>query len=224
MDCSSYLVYETTYWVSMAAMTLGFSLRTEGRHHVPRTGPALLIANHQSFLDPILVGLCSRRHLCFLARKTLFDHPAFAWLIRNLGAVPIDQDGVGKEGIRIILEQLQASRAVVVFPEGTRTPDGAMHELRPGIHLLIKRTQAPVVPVGIAGAFQALPYWAKLPRLAPLFLPPTPATLAVSVGQPLDARRFAEMPRADAVAALSAELQKVVIRAERLRRRARVSP
>src|SRR4051812_23764296 len=111
---TSPLVYETAYWLSMAVMTLGFSLRSEGRQRVPRTGPVLLIANHQSFLDPILVGLCSRRHLRFLARKTLFRVPAFAWLIRNLGAVPIDQEGIGKEGIRIILEQLRQGRAVVV--------------------------------------------------------------------------------------------------------------
>jgi 1-acyl-sn-glycerol-3-phosphate acyltransferase len=215
----SFLFYETMYWTSMAGMTLGFSLRSEGRTRVPRTGPALVIANHQSFLDPLLVGLCSRRHMCFLARKTLFRHRAFGLAIGTLGAVPIDQEGVGKEGIRTILEQLQAGRAVVVFPEGSRTPDGLMHELRPGIHLLIKRTQAPIVPVGIAGAFDALPYWQTLPTLAPLFLPASRATIAVSVGQPLDARHFADLPRDQALAELATELQKVVAHAERLRRK-----
>jgi len=219
-DWLSYLVYETTYWVSMVLMTLGFSLRSEGRQRVPRTGPVLLIANHQSFLDPILVGLCSRRHLCYLARKTLFNYPVFAWLIRNLGAVPIDQEGVGKDGIRIILEQLRAGRAVVVFPEGTRTPDGAMHALRPGIHLLIKRTQAPIVPVGIAGAFAAMPCGQNIPKLAPLFFPAGKAALAVSVGRSLDARRFGELPREQALAELFDELQKVAQQAERLRRKA----
>jgi 1-acyl-sn-glycerol-3-phosphate acyltransferase len=218
-DRVSPLVYETTYWVSMALMTLGFSLRTEGRGRVPRQGPALLIANHQSFLDPILVGLCTRRRLRYLARKTLFDVPAFAWLINSLGAVPIDQEGVGKEGIRIILEQLRAGRAVVVFPEGTRTPDGALHELRPGIHLLIKRTQAPIVPVGIAGAFEAFPYWRTVPTLAPLFLPAPRTALAVSVGAPLDAGRLAALPREQSLAELAAALQAVTTRAERLRRK-----
>jgi 1-acyl-sn-glycerol-3-phosphate acyltransferase len=218
-DWLSYLLYELTYWVSMTLMTLGFSLRSEGRQRVPHAGPALLIANHQSFLDPILIGLCSRRHLCYLARKTLFRIPLFAWLIRHLGAVPIDQEGIGKEGIRIILAQLRAGRAVVVFPEGTRTPDGAIHPLRPGIHLLIKRTQAPIVPVGIAGAFEAMPFWKSVPKLAPLFLPAGRAALAVSVGKPLDASRFAAMPREHALAELFAELQKVAQRAERLRRK-----
>jgi len=218
-DRMSSVLYETTYWVSMALMTLGFSLRSEGRQRVPRSGPALLIANHQSFLDPILVGLCSRRHLCYLARKTLFRYPAFAWFIRHLGAVPIDQEGVGKEGIRITLEQLRAGRAVVVFPEGTRTPDGVMHPLRPGIHLLIKRTQAPIVPVGIAGAFDAMPYWQSIPKLSPLFLPGGKAALAVAVGRPLDAQHLARMPRTEALAVLFAALQEVAQRAERLRRK-----
>ncbi len=218
-DWLDYLLYEATYWFSMALMTLGFSLRSEGRQRVPPAGPALIIANHQSFLDPSLVGLCSRRHLCFLARKTLFRFRPFGWLIRALGAVPIDQVGVGKEGLRVILQELRAGRAVVVFPEGTRTPDGAMHKLRPGIHLLIKRTQAPIVPVGIAGAFQALPAGHTLPTPAPLFLPAGKSTLAVSVGKPLDASRYAAMERDAALAELFTELQKVAWRAERLRRK-----
>jgi 1-acyl-sn-glycerol-3-phosphate acyltransferase len=217
-DWLSYLLYEVAYWGSMALMTLGYSLRSEGRQRVPRSGPALLIANHQSYLDPVLLGLCSRRHLCFLARKTLFKNPVFAWLIRTLGAVPIDQEGVGKEGIRTILEQLRAGKAVVVFPEGTRTPDGAMHPLRPGIHLLIKRTEAPIVPVGIAGAYHAWPIWQKIPGLAPLFLPATRATLAVSVGRTLDAQRFAKMTREQALVELFDELQRSAQRAERLQR------
>jgi 1-acyl-sn-glycerol-3-phosphate acyltransferase len=218
-DWLSYLLYEVVYWSSMALMTLGFSLRSEGRQRVPRSGPALLIANHQSYLDPVLLGLCSRRHLCFLARKTLFKNPVFAWLIRTLGAVPIDQEGVGKEGIRTILDQLRAGKAVVIFPEGTRTPDGVMHPLRPGIHLLIKRTEAPIVPVGLAGAYDTWPSWQKFPRPAPLFLPASRATLAVSVGRILDAHHFAELSREQALAELFSELQKMARRAERLRRR-----
>lgn len=215
----SHLWYEFTYLVSMTGMTLGFSLRTEGRAHVPRTGPALLIANHQSFLDPILVGLSTRRHLCYLARKTLFRHPLFRWLIQSLNAVPIDQEGIGKEGIKTVLEQLRQGQAVVVFPEGERTFTGHMSPLKPGIHLLIKRTQAPIVPIGIAGAYEALPRWRTFPHLAPLFLPAGKATLAVCAGPPVDGRRFADLPREQALAELFMALQKVAAQAERLRRK-----
>jgi len=89
-DALSYLWYESFFWVSGPAMTLGFSLRTEGMRHVPKSGPALLIANHQSYFDPDLVGIAARRHLCFLARKTLFQNKVFAWAIRTLEAIPID--------------------------------------------------------------------------------------------------------------------------------------
>jgi 1-acyl-sn-glycerol-3-phosphate acyltransferase len=217
----SHVVYESVYAGAAVAMTLGWSLRSHGRHNIPKAGPALLIANHQSFIDPLLVGLGTRRHLCFLARKTLFKHPLFTWLIRMLNAVPIDQEGVGKDGIKTIVEQLQLGQAVVIFPEGHRTPHGAMLPLMPGVLLLIKRTQAPIVPVGIAGAYDAWPSWRKYPILAPLFLPNCRRRIAVSIGVPTDASRIAQLPRAQALRELSQLIDTEQRRAELLRRGAR---
>jgi 1-acyl-sn-glycerol-3-phosphate acyltransferase len=218
----SHVIYETTYFLAAAGMTLGWSLRTEGRQNIPASGPALLIANHQSFLDPLLIGLGTRRHLRYLARKTLFKHPLLAWLIRMLNAVPIDHEGVGKEGLRTILGQLDLGQAVVVFPEGERTSDGRMQALRPGIHLLIKRTQAPIIPIGVAGAYGAWPRWRAYPVPAPLFWPCPgserwPGAIAVSIGRPLEARRFAELPRRQALQELFREIEKCWRRAQRLR-------
>ena len=219
-DRLSYLWYEGCYCLAMAAMTLGFSLRVDGRRNVPRRGPALLIANHQSFLDPVIVGLGMPRQVCFLARKTLFVNRGFTALIRSLNAVPVDQEGFAKEGLRTVLELLRAGQAVVIFPEGERTSTGQMQPFRPGVQLLIKRAQAPIVPVGIAGAFEALPRTRKLPRLSPLFWPATGAGLAVSVGRALPARRYAELPREQLLSELFREVQAVQQRAERLRRKA----
>ena len=216
-DSLSYLWYETFFWVSGPAMTLGFSLRTEGMRHVPPSGPALLVANHQSFFDPDLVGLAARRHLCYLARKTLFQNRLFAYVIRSLRAIPIDQEGIGIEGMRTILEQLEAGRAVLVFPEGERTYDGMIHPPRPGVALLIKKSQAPVVPVGIAGAYQAWPRHRRFPIPAPLFLPAQRGRIAVSIGRPLDGRRLAQLPRQQLLAELFQELQNAHERALRLR-------
>lgn len=214
----SYLWYESLSWASLTAFVFGFSLRIEGSRRIPSSGPVLLVANHQSYLDPVLVGVAAPRHLCYLARRTLFRNPLFTWLIRSLNAVPIDQEGIGIEGLRVTLDQLQRGRAVLVFPEGTRTPDGSLQPLKPGIHLLIKRVQAPIVPVGIAGAYDAWPVWRRYPIPAPLFLPPGRGTIAVVIGQPIDSSRFAQLPREEALAALADPLREVQARAEKLRR------
>jgi 1-acyl-sn-glycerol-3-phosphate acyltransferase len=210
-----YFVWVICFWT----LTLGFSYRTLGRGRFPRRGPVLIIANHQSFLDPILVDIAIARPTTQLARKSLFANRFFAGLIVSLGAVPVDQEGVGKEGIKAILRNLEEGRVVVVYPEGNRTPDGNMQDLKPGISLLIKRVQAAIVPMGLAGAHSAWPRTQLLPVFAPLFMPPEDRTIAVVVGQPLDGRRYAEMERQQMLDELFAEMQKVQEAAEELRRK-----
>jgi 1-acyl-sn-glycerol-3-phosphate acyltransferase len=227
-DCGMYpegtlahqLVFRSSYAVTMGALTLGFSLRTAGTRHVPMHGPALLVANHQSFFDPPLVGVAARRELVYLARKTLFRNRFFSGLIRFYNAVPIDQEGIGKEGIRTILEQLQLGRAVLVFPEGERTETGVMQPFRPGIHLIIKRTAAAIVPVGIAGAYDAWPCWRPWPSPAPLFLPAGRGSIGVVIGPPEDARHYAALPRDQSMHELSAKVEALRRQADALRRKA----
>ena len=214
-DWRSWFMYEMCHWISMPGFTLAFGLRYEGGRNIPRRGPVLLICNHQSYLDPLLVGVAARRRqLCFLARKSLF-RGWFGGLIHRLNAVPVDQEGVAKEGLRSILEQLNAGRAVLVFPEGERTGTGELQPLKPGILVLLKRMAAPIVPVGIAGAFDALPRSRKWPKCSPLFLPATGADIAVSIGKPISAERFADMPREQVLEELTEELKRVAQRRSR---------
>ena len=187
-DKPSWLLYELGFWLWRILLTWAFGYRYEGSRNVPASGPVLLLANHQSFLDPPIVGCAIRRRLCFLARKTLF-RGLFGRLIRRLNAVPVDQEGVAKEGLKTILEVLKAGQAVLVFPEGERTHTGEVQPLKPGILLLIKHIEAPIVLVGIAGAFDALPRTRNWPKLSPFFLPPTGADLAVSIQKPIPAAR-----------------------------------
>jgi 1-acyl-sn-glycerol-3-phosphate acyltransferase len=211
--------YEFCYWVIYFSLMLGFSYRAGGRRNMPRRGPVLIIANHQSFLDPIAVGLASRRHLHYLARKTLFNNPLFGGLLRTVNSVPIDQEGVGKEGIKNILARLEAGHPVLVFPEGERCADGLIHPLRPGIALLLKRVRAPIVPAGIAGAFDAWPRTRKFPVPSPLFLPPTRRTLAVVLGPPRDPSTLDGLSREEMLAVLYDDLVAVSKQAEALRRK-----
>lgn len=212
--------YRAAYALSHLLFTLGFSLRTSGSQLVPAQGPVLLLANHQSFLDPVLVALAIRRRFRAVARKTLFRPPLFAWLLRQLGAIPLGREGVGKEGLRTALQELERGQAVLLFPEGTRTPDGRLQALRPGVHLLLRRAPVPVVVVGIAGAYQAWPSGRPFPLLAPLFLPPCARALAVSILPPQDGRDYARLPREQALQKLFHQMQQAVRRAERLQRKA----
>jgi 1-acyl-sn-glycerol-3-phosphate acyltransferase len=203
----------------MAGITLGFSLRTAGQRHIPSRGPALFIANHQSYLDPFLVNLATRQGLCYLARKTLFRNPILTWYMRTMNAVAIDQEGIGIEGLRTAVKLLKEGHRVAVFPEGTRTPDGLLQPLRPGIHLLIHRAQPPVVPVGIAGAYDAWPIWRPYPIPAPLFLPAGKGTIAAYVGRPIPHERLQGLEREELLTVLFDELKRVHNLAEGLRRK-----
>lgn len=151
-----------------------FQYRFSGKNHVPLAGPVLLVSNHQSHLDPVLVGLACPRQLKYLARQGLFFWPFSLW-IRSLGAVAIDRERGALAGIRATLGLLKQSNAIVVFPEGSRTLDGQLHEMLPGFCLLARRSGATIVPIAIDGAFAALPrgsHFARLHAIRLAFAPP----------------------------------------------------
>jgi 1-acyl-sn-glycerol-3-phosphate acyltransferase len=133
--------------------------------------------------------------------------------------VAVDQEGVAKEGLKTSIDLLEAGRALLVFPEGERTLTGKMNPFKPGISLLLKRVSVPIVPVGVAGAFEAYPRKAKFPKLSPLFWPATGHSVAVAVGRPIPSARFQKVPREQMLEELFGEVRAMVERAERLRRK-----
>ncbi len=211
--------YSFCYSLVWPAFTLAFSLRTAGSQNMPRSGGALVVSNHESFLDPVLVGLAVRRPVRYLARKTLFK----GWpgrLMESLGGVPVDHHGVAKEGLQASIRILQGGEPLVVFPEGERTHDGALQEFKPGPLLILKRAPVPVVPVGIAGAYEAFPRTSKLPLLSPFFLPATGGSLAVSVGRPIPPSRWQGLGREDAMSLFREAVREQIAVAERIQRSA----
>jgi 1-acyl-sn-glycerol-3-phosphate acyltransferase len=211
--------YDLNFSLIFAAYHLGWSYRSDGFRNVPKQGPLLIVANHQSFLDPLLVGLAVRLRLTYLARKTLFKNPIFGGFLRSVRCIPVDQEGVAKDGLIAVLDALKRGEPVLIFPEGERTPDGRMQPLRPGVHLLIKRGHCPVLPVGIAGGFDSWPRTAKLPTLSPLCLPATKGTVAAVVGQPIPPERFDKLSRQAVLDLLFHEIETLQDRAEKLRRK-----
>lgn len=128
------------------------------------TGGAILASTHQSHLDPIVVRTPLARALGFVARKTLFRNPVFGAMISGLGAVQLDRDATTPAGLREVVELLKAGNGLVFFPEGTRSSDGEIAPLRPGVALLAKRSGVPVVPIAVEGTFRCWPRTRRLPR------------------------------------------------------------
>ncbi len=177
------------FFSTILAATCG--LRASGRANIPRTGPVLLVSNHLSHLDVLVLGILLDRPLNYVARSTLFFWPLGPF-IRSLGAFPINREGMGAEGFKETLRRVRSGGMVALFPEGTRSPDGDLAELKAGIARLVQKTRAPIVPAAIAGTFEA---W---PRSRPF---PVPHPLRVHFGPPISPDQAASLD-ADALTAL----------------------
>jgi 1-acyl-sn-glycerol-3-phosphate acyltransferase len=173
-------LYEVCRYVSVWPTVLVFGLRGEGRGNVPERGGCIIAANHQSFLDPFLIGHLVSRPVHYLARETLFRFPGFRELIRALNAHPIRRGASDREALRVSLELLRAGEALVMFPEGTRTRDGRVGEVKRGIGALAARAGVPIVPARISGAFEVWPRSRALPR---------PGRIRIRFGRPIAADR-----------------------------------
>jgi len=139
------------------------NVRSHGRENVPLTGPVLLVSNHQSYLDPVLCGLGLNRELDYMARESLFGNRYFRRLIESLNAFPVRRGQADVAAIKEIIHRLRAGRAVVVFPEATRTGDGLIKKIKPGFDLIARRSGGTTVPVVIEGAYEVWPRHKKLP-------------------------------------------------------------
>ena len=166
------------------------SFRAYGREKQPRTGPLLILSNHQSHLDPLLMGLTFDRRLNFLARDSLFRFTPFRLLIASLDAIPIHREGLGLAGLKETLGRLKQGEAVVLFPEGTRTESGDLGPLKPGFCVLARRHGVHLLPVAIRGAFQV---WPKNRLL------PWPSKVVIRLGDPLNPEQIASFDDAQLV-------------------------
>lgn len=159
------LIYRFARWSARRYLRTFHGADVAGTLKIPTTGPVLLIANHQSFLDPPLIGgFVRHRTMSFLARAGLFKVWPLGWLIRSLNSVPIQESAGDVGAMKEILRRLGDGHAVLVFPEGSRSSDGAMSPFKRGVSLLIKRAKCPVVPIAIEGAFDAWPRSRSTPR------------------------------------------------------------
>lgn len=169
--------YWVGYHLTKLLARIFFRLRVVHGERMINEGPVILASNHQSFLDPPLVGSVSRRGVYFLARKSLLDGWFFGWILPKLNVIPVDSEtGRDRTALKALIRILRAGQGTVVFPEGQRTPDGQLQPALPGLGLVVAKTLAPVVPMRIFGAFAAWPIHRKWPR---------PGRVTIVVGEPI---------------------------------------
>ncbi|PYJ94558.1 MAG: 1-acyl-sn-glycerol-3-phosphate acyltransferase [Verrucomicrobia bacterium] len=161
------IYYWLGYQLSRLVSGLLFRFRVVHRERMIQSGPVILAMNHQSYLDPPLAGITCDRAIYFLARKTLLDVPLLGWLLPKLNVIPVNQEGVDRSALKAVINILKSGNAALVFPEGSRTLDGNLQPAEPGLGLVIAKTLAPVVPMRIFGAHEALPRGGGL-RLRPI--------------------------------------------------------
>jgi len=168
--------YYFWYTLSKIAARFFFSYHVVHPERMIEEGPVILASNHQSYFDPPLVGISSRRDVYYLARKTLLSIPLLGHLLPRINVIPVDRDGNDMSALKTIIGLVKNGRSVLLFPEGTRSPDGCLQPGKPGIGLIIAKTRAPVQPVRIFGSHEAFPKGSKKISAVPI---------TIVVGEPI---------------------------------------
>jgi len=168
------------YWIgyhcSRLLARLFYRFRIIHRERMIQTGSVIVAMNHQSYFDPPLAGNACDRAIYFLAKKSLLSSKLGAWLLPKLNVIPVDLEAIDRSAVKALIRVIKAGNGALVFPEGTRTPDGTLQPALPGVGLIIAKTRAPVVPMRIFGAFEAWPIGGKI-RLG--------GRITIVVGEPI---------------------------------------
>jgi 1-acyl-sn-glycerol-3-phosphate acyltransferase len=160
--------YLLGYSLSKAIAKTFFQYRVTGAENMIEEGPCIIAANHCSYFDPPLVGVACRRAIHYLARKSLLDVPVLGPILPQLNVIPVEQTNADRSALMGAIRVVRSGGAVLIFPEGTRSPDGKFQAAQPGIGMIAVKTGARVVPVRISGSYEAFPRGSAWPSLRPV--------------------------------------------------------
>jgi 1-acyl-sn-glycerol-3-phosphate acyltransferase len=170
---TSPLFWKSCQVIARILTTSLFDLKVHGLENIPKQGGAMIVSNHQSYLDPIVLGTRLCRPLSYMAKEELFEvAPAFTWLLRQLGAFPVHQ---GKKNgdvhaLKESIERLREGSLLNIYPEGSRTYDGKIGKIEKGFALIDRRSHVPVIPAVIVGGFAAWPIHRTFPQPGPIYV------------------------------------------------------
>jgi 1-acyl-sn-glycerol-3-phosphate acyltransferase len=179
-------LYGTVLGLTKFVLRLVYRVQFVGRENIPKGG-ALFASNHVSYLDPPLVAIASQDEVHFLARESLFQG-LFGRFIEALNAHPVSDDH-NLNAVKLLVKLVNQGNKVVIFPEGARSFDGEIQQIKPGIGLIMSSSKKPIVPVYIQGVFSVWPRGRKWPRLR--------GRIKVHFGKPLLWEEFASLPKGE---------------------------
>lgn len=151
--------YRFAQWLPRTLWSALGKLEVHGLENVPETGPALLLANHQSILDPILIQAVVPRHVFAMAKSTQFASPVMKWLMPRVKAFPVRRYQIDPQAVRVALRHLEAGDLVGIYVEGERSWDARLQEPRRGTIRLALHAGVPIVPITITGSYDVWPRW-----------------------------------------------------------------
>jgi 1-acyl-sn-glycerol-3-phosphate acyltransferase len=188
--------------------TICFRFRVHGMANYPKEDGFLICSNHQSHLDPVIVGLACPRSANTLGRETLTNFKPFGALLYYLDLIAIDREGGGLAGLKETMRRLRLKETVVMFPEGTRTRDGELQPIKMGFATIARKVKAPILPMAFDGAFQSMPRSSWLIR---------PGRIHVVIGKPIFESEYREMTDEELGEWLSARITECFAEARRRR-------
>lgn len=167
--------YKLLQPLAKAIAWLLFRPKVVGTENIPKSGGVLIVSNHPTYLDPVLLAICAPRPFSFVAKRPLFYMPivrTFLWLT---DCIPVEQDAPDRRALRLSIKKLRDGDILVIFPEGTRSEHGKLRSFQLGPAMIAVEAQVPIIPCGLAGFYKAWPMEAPIPK---------PANVAIVFGKP----------------------------------------
>jgi 1-acyl-sn-glycerol-3-phosphate acyltransferase len=162
------LIWKFVQTTARILATVLFDSKVYGRGNIPRRGGVLIVSNHQSYLDPVLMAVKLDRPLNYIAKSELFEGRWSSWILRTLNAFPVRQGAGDISAVKETIHRLQEGHLLNIYPEGQRTETGEIGELQKGVALIIRRAKVPIIPAAIVGSFEAWPIQRRWLQASPV--------------------------------------------------------
>lgn len=171
------LLYRCTRLIVRPLLGILGHLESHGTQNIPKQGGVVLVSNHVSYIDPVVIAAATDRVLHFIGAEKTFRVPIFGWLVTKLNGFPVRRGTPDRQALKEALSRLKDGKALLIFPEGTRSANGTLGEMHNGVSFILHHSNVPAIPVSIKGAEHFMPRGSKFIQ---------PAKLSVTFGAPIN--------------------------------------